>query len=615
MSSLTLLFPVFSPIVLAAVIFLTPRTMKRAGGILLLLGTALPLASSALLYGNHFDLAVPWMRWGSFAVDFSLRLYPFSGFIMLAACAITFLISIYSTVFMKGHGGSRSFFAYILLTLGFVNGAVLADNLVLMLFFWEGLLVTLFAMILAGGIRASGTAVKALVINGTADLCLMLGAGILICSSQTMEMDQISSAVQGSASGTSAFILMMIGAIAKAGAMPFHSWIPDAASDAPLPFMALLPGALEKLLGIYLLTRISLDLFRFAPGSAMSLVMMIIGAATILLAVMMALIQKNYKKLLSYHAVSQVGYMILGIGTALPIGIVGGLFHMVNNAMYKSALYLTAGAVERQAGAAGLEALGGLAKKMPVTFACFIISAAAIAGVPPMNGFFSKELVFGAAMETNIVFYIVAALGAFFTAASFLKLGHAAYLGKPTDNTENAREAPWPMLAPMIVLAAGCILFGVCSALPLKVFIEPVLGVKLGGETFAGHVDWLLTGISAGVLILAFLNHLYGVKRTRSGLGAVDHIHYAPGLKQAYALAERHVFDPYNIGMALVKAAAKGLMRIDRGIDWVYSVFTVKIVRAASLGVRKAHTGNYWVYITWIIGGLAIMSVLIAVLT
>ena len=177
----------------------------------------------------------------------------------------------------------------------------------------------------------------------------------------------------------------------------------------------------------------SLDLFVLTPESWVSPVMMWIGAATILLAVMMALVQKDYKKLLAYHAISQVGYMILGIGTALPIGIVGGLFHMVNNAIYKSSLFLSAGAVEKEAGTTDLRELGGLGRSMPVTMICFLVAAASISGVPPFNGFFSKELVYDGALERGWIFYAIALAGSFFTAASFLKLGHAAFFGKPAD--------------------------------------------------------------------------------------------------------------------------------------------------------------------------------------
>jgi formate hydrogenlyase subunit 3/multisubunit Na+/H+ antiporter MnhD subunit len=605
--------PVLSPVLAAVVLLLLPRRSGWIREAVLLLGTASAFVFAAVLSGGDMGFSLPWLQLGSIRVDFSLRLYGMSSFIVLASSAISTLTALYSAVFMKRHKAAKGFYAYMLLTLGFVNGAVLSDSVVLMLFFWEGLLVTLFAMILTGGRKASATAVKALAINGAADLCLMAGIILLISATGASSMRQMHLEA-GGASGTAAFVLMMIGATAKAGSMPFHSWIPDAALDAPLPFMALLPAALEKLLGIYLLTRVSLDLFSITPGSPMSLLMMIVGAVTILLAVMMALIQKDYKRLLSYHAISQVGYMILGIGTALPAGIVGGLFHMVNNALYKSALFMTGGAVEYRTGTTDLRRLGGLGRKMPLTFACFLVTAAAISGIPPLNGFFSKELVFGAALDTHIVFYIAALAGAFFTAASFLKLGHAAWLGKPGEKAESAKEAPWPMLVPMVILAAFCVLFGVYSALPLKGFIEPALGPSAGGESFSGHVDPLLTGISAIVLVLAFLNHLYGVKKTKKGLQAVDHIHYAPGLKQVYALAERRFFDPYVIAGFIVKPLARAFMAVDRGIDWLYGGFSVWLLTTASKGVRRAHTGSHWLYIAWILGGLALVSLLIAAL-
>ena len=151
----------------------------------------------------------------------------------------------------------RQFCAFLLLTLAFVNGAVLANNLVVMLFFWEGLLVMLFAMIMTGGDESFAHRVKALVLNGAADLCLMLGIGMTVYVAGTLNDGQRFKHAAGRGWPFAAFVLMMIGAIAKAGSMPFHSWIPDAAVDAPLPFMAFLPAALEKLLGIYLLTRIS----------------------------------------------------------------------------------------------------------------------------------------------------------------------------------------------------------------------------------------------------------------------------------------------------------------------------------------------------------------------
>jgi NADH-quinone oxidoreductase subunit L len=409
-------------------------------------------------------------------------------------------------------------------------------------------------------------------------------------------------------------ILLVIGAISKAGSMPFHSWIPDAAIDAPLPFMAFLPASLEKLLGIYFLARISMDLFQFTPESWISPLMMVVGAVTILLAVMMALVQKDYKRLLSYHAISQVGYMILGIGTALPIGIVGGLFHMINNAMYKSCLFLTAGAVEKQTGTTDLAKLGGLGTKMPVTFACYLVTAASISGVPPFNGFFSKEMVSDAALERNVVFFLAAILGSFFTAASFLKLGHAAFLGKCRESNEKVKEAPVSMLAPMVVIAALCVVFGIYNALPLNVFIQPGLGGKIASlPSFAGFpTNTFLIAMTVVALGGALVNHMLGARMAGSGLHAADHIRYAPGIASVYDGAEKRYFDPYDLGMKFAGWVALAGWGVDKAVNWLSDVLVVKVAYGVGKGVRLAHTGSYSLYVLWALAGaLAIVLFLV----
>jgi formate hydrogenlyase subunit 3/multisubunit Na+/H+ antiporter MnhD subunit len=463
-------------------------------------------------------------------------------------------------------------------------------------------------MISTGSTRPLGTAIKAVIIVGVSDVCMMLGAMFTGKLAGTLTLSAIHLPIDGL--GGAAFLLLMIGAMGKAGAMPFHSWIPDAALDAPLPFMAILPASIEKLLGIYFLARISLDLFALSPGSWVSTVLMVVGAVTIILAVMMALVQKNFKRLLSYHAISQVGYMILGIGTAVPIGIVGGLFHMINHAMYKSCLFLTGGAVEKQAGTTDLEKLGGLGRAMPVTTICFLVAAASISGVPPFNGFFSKEMVYDAALTQGWVYYAVALLGSFFTAASFLKLGHAAFFGKRGEVAGPVKEAPVLMLVPMIVLAGLCILFGVWNALPLTSFIQPAVGEAVTrGESFAGFPpSMLLVGLTAAVIILAILNHWYGARKTGRGLGAVDHIHHAPVLSPVYAVAEKGRLDPYFIGGWLMKGVTAALWAVDRSIDWIYETLAVKTSHGLSHASRRAHSGNVNRYVAWaLVGGVAIV--------
>ncbi len=552
------------------------------------------------LFGlQHLAFAAPL----GYGIDFSFRLDHFSAFILLAIAGFGLLIAIYCVAFLREKSYAKLFNILYLVSLGFSAAPCLSNNLVFLLFFWEGLLVTLFGMICIGGKSSYNTAHE----EFGARRRFRSGDDVRhrahrVTSPKTFTISDISR-LPLTTLGAIAFICLMIGAMAKAGAMPFHSWIPDAALAAPLPFMAFLPASLEKLLGIYFLARISLEMFNLTPFSWVSTLLMILGGATILLAVAMALIQKNYKRLLSYHAISQVGYMILGIGTAVPVGIIGGLFHMINHAMYKSCLFLTGGAVEKQTGTTDLKKLGGLAAKMPITFICFLIAAASISGVPPFNGFFSKELVYDGALERGWIFYAMAVLGTVLTAASFLKLGHAAYIDKPRDDHghREVTEAPAAMLIPMIALAALCVLFGVWNALPIRHLIMPVLAAShLAGPP---HIFWgwpakpLLVLGTVIALGLAYGNHYLGVRRTGSGLTAADHIHDAPVLSGIYRMAERHWFDPYNIGQVLIQAFASVLWSIDRLIDWLYDGFTVKTVEYTGRIVKLVHTGDYSLYI------------------
>jgi NADH-quinone oxidoreductase subunit L len=623
MNELFLPASVLLPVVAGVLALLCRGALARLAGPLAILATAAGAALAAAMFGNSATWSIE--HWGGVwslggkSIEFALtlRLDHFASFIVAASAGFGVLICLYSWRFMAGKPRANQFYAYLLLSLAMVNGAVLCDNLVAMLFFWEGLLATLFGMIAIGRPGAWKTATKAFILVGISDLCLMLGIALAADNAGTLSMSKLAQgpiAVASFAAGLS-FVLMMIGATAKAGAMPFHSWIPDAAVDAPLPFMAILPAALEKLLGIYLLSRIALDLFRLAPGSWMSTLLMTLGCVTILLAVAMALIQKDYKRLLSYHAISQVGYMILGIGTAVPLGIAGGIFHMINHAMYKSCLFLTGGSVEHVAGTTDLSKLGGLARKMPVTFACFFVAAASISGVPPFNGFFSKELVYDGALHNGMVFYVAAILGSFLTAASFLKLGHAAYFGKGGEASGKVKEAPLTMLVPMVVIAGLCVLFGVYNALPLHNLIVPVLtgsafGREWAGEIAASHfAGWpesmTLVVVTVAVLLAAVANHLIGAKRAGSGLGAADHIHYAPVLKPIYAAAERRWFDPYEIGRLVGLAGAAVLWAVDRIIDWVFNRLVVGVTYLLTLSVRLAHGGSYATYVVYAAMGAA----------
>lgn len=587
------------PIVGALLLLFVPKRFYHLQASIVILSTIALLGLAIQLFGLHnLAMSAPL----GYGINFALRLDHFSAFILLAIAGFGLLIAIYCVSFLRDKSYAKLFYVLYLISLGFSAGAALSNNLVFLLFFWEGLLGTLFGMICIGGKTSYHTAVKSLVLVGISDFIMMFGIGLTGYLAKTFTMSEIAG-LPLDALGGIAFICLMIGAMGKAGAMPFHSWIPDAAIDAPLPLLAFLPASLDKLLGIYFLGRISLQMFHLTPFSWVSTLLMVLGGITILLAVAMALIQKNYKRLLSYHAISQVGYMILGIGTALPLGIIGGLFHMINHAMYKSCLFLTGGAVEQQTGTTELNKLGGLAGKMPITFICFLIAAASISGVPPFNGFFSKELIYDGALARGWIFYAMAVAGSVLTAASFLKLGHAAYIDNARSNWTQKKitEAPIAMLIPMIALAALCVLFGVWNILPIRSLIMPILShTQLAGlehSPWGWPANWKLvlgTGIALG---LAYLNHYLGVRRTGSGLKAVDHIHYLPVLSTIYRMAERRWFDPYEIVRTLIVVFAEILWCLDRVIDWLYDGFTVKVVEYTGWIVKLFHTGDYALYL------------------
>lgn len=552
----------------------------------------------------------------AFSLDGITRLY-----LLLAAC-MSVPLAIYTAGFCRAmdksaaNAGSFSAGAYqfcLWVSFSMIFGALLSDHLALTLFFWEGLLCTLFAMLLLRKRDEPKTAIKALTISGTADLLLMIGIAITISLAGTGRISAMRDIpIEGL--GAVGFGCLMAGALGKAGCMPFHSWIPDAAMDAPTPFLAAFPGALEKLAGIYLATRAITGIYAFEPGGAASVIIMCFGAVTLFGGVAMALIQKDMKKLLAYHAISQVGYIVLGLGSGLAVGVAGGVYHLINNVLYKAGLFMTAGAVELSAGTSDLHFIGGLRKKMPVTCVCTIIFALCIAGFPMTNGFTSKELIFDAALEIHPAFYIVALAGAFMTAASFLKLTRAAFFGEEKAPVKNVREARASVLIPAIMLALACILCAVLPALPLDKGIAAAYGYTDSSGAMMSFASLpkniVLVGASCLILALAVLDHIYGSKKTGSALQAADHIHYLPGIKQAYDFASAGKLDPYNHLMWAVNGFSRACVFIEKGVSWLYDKGLPGASRSAGGALSRADNGALPRYLIFALCGLVFVGLI-----
>ena len=613
-----LLYPMIIPAVAGIIPLFIPRKGKIVAGIVSLVAASYVLLRAIALFGaGDITYAVPLFKLGgSLPFDFTLRLYSFSAFVLLFMAIFAVLSILYSLGYLWGKDKSSAYYSFVLWSLGAAAGVVLADNLLILLMFWELLTVFLFFLTNMGGKGHEKSAAKAFTILGFSDAAMLLGVILVWVQAGTLTISELSISAD-TPLGVVSFLLLLIGAITKAGAIPFHSWIPEMAISTPASVMAYLPASLDKLLGIYLLARISLDIFAIPAGSPLSMVMMSIGAVTIIFAVLMALAQHNLKKLLSFHAVSQVGYMVLGVGSGIPIAIVGGLFHMLNHAIYKSSLFFEAGSVEKRAGTTELEDLGGLARLMPVTFISMAVASLSISGVPPFNGFASKWLIYQGMLEgRHIVFLIVAIFGSALTLASFIKVLHSVFLGRRPERLDKVKEVDFSMQIPMIFLAALCILFGVFAQYPLEKFIVPVVTASgaqpldlARGNIVTVPTDgfWnpgaatalIVVGVTFGLLMYVFSSmRPYRIEENPwIGGNIMDNEEIRVPGTQFY----KTVTD--DLGPSIKALFSDG----DKGFLDVYNIFG-RIGDSFVQVLRMLHNGNLSTYLAWIVIGLGILS-------
>jgi len=476
-----LMWPIVVPAVAGFLCLLIPRKVRIAREVLAVAATLWTfLLTTQIFRGGERFLQQDWLKLGTLAVSFDLSASHLSSFVLMFIGFFGLAVASYSATYMfKSPAGNR-YYAYLLWAVAAACGVVLSDNLLMLLIFWEIVTVLLFLLITLGGTKLSSAAArKTFTILGFSDCALLLGIMFLWIIGGSLSISQLSIRL-GSSFSYITYILCALAALAKAGAWPVHSWVPAAAEGAPTPVMALLPASVDKLLGIYLLARLSLDLF--VMDQAMGMLLMIVGSATIIFAGMMALVQEDMKKLLAFSAVSQVGYIVLGIGTGVPIGIMGGLFHMVNHAIYKTCLFLGAGSVEKQAKTTDLKRLGGLGSAMPITFVATFIAALSVSGVPPFNGFFSKWMVYQSLVTTGKPIFLIAAMfGSALTLAYMIKMLYSVFWGERPKTLRGVKEVGFFMAWPMVALALLCVIFGFLAQFPLQKFIGPVLGFEFEG--------------------------------------------------------------------------------------------------------------------------------------
>jgi len=406
----------------------------------------------------HIEYLAPWIAAGAFHADFAFYLDPLSMLMTLVVTGVGFLIHVYATAYMAEEDGFYRFFSYLNLFMFFMLTLVLAGNYLLLFVGWEG--VGLCSYLLIGFYylkKSAGDAgKKAFIVNRIGDFGFVLGMFLIVSTAGSLDYDKVFMAFRGNTveSGmgpvTIICLLLLAGACGKSAQVPLYVWLPDA-MEGPTPVSALIHAATMVTAGVYMITRSS-PLFVKAPDAMTAVA--VVGCATSLFAATIGLVQTDIKRVLAYSTVSQLGYMFLGCGVG---AFSAGIFHLMTHAFFKALLFLGAGSVitamhhEQEMGQ-----MGGLRKKIPLTFITMLAGCLAIAGFPGFAGFFSKdEILWQTYAHGHTGLWLLATITAAMTAFYMFRLLFLTFFGEPrSDHAHHAHESPRAITIPLICLAA-----------------------------------------------------------------------------------------------------------------------------------------------------------------
>lgn len=386
-----------------------------------------------------------------------------SQLLIIIVSLITLAVTLFAVPYMRQYTAQNKFYSLYLLMIAGMNGVILTGDFFNLFVFLEIASIASYALV-AFGVEAEEleASFKYLVLGGVSSAIILLGIALLYAATGTLNMADMAIALNSGISKNLLFFifaLFLMGFGLKSAMVPFHAWLPDAHPSAPAPISAMLSGLIIKALGIYCFARIFFIILGMLP--IIQTILMTLGGLSMVIGVFLAVGQWDFKRLLAYHSISQMGYVIVGIGLATPLGILGALFHLLNHAVFKSLLFLCSGAFEYATGTRQLKQLGGLIKKMPWTGSCCSVAALSISGVPPFNGFWSKLIIIIALFQAK--FYLLAAITvfvSFMTLISFIKVQKYALFGSLPKRLEDIREVPVLMVAGMLMLAFLCIGIG-----------------------------------------------------------------------------------------------------------------------------------------------------------
>jgi NADH-quinone oxidoreductase subunit L len=578
---------------------------------------------------NYFT----WMTAGSFRVDFSLQVDQLSVVMLLTVSFVGMLIHIYSTGYMEHEGGYYRFFSYLNLFMFFMLTLVLAANIVVMFVGWEGVGLCSYLLIGFWFLKksAADAGKKAFIVTRLGDFGFTVGILLLFWTFGSVDFGEIFSKVAqypvGTGVMTSICLLLFTGAIGKSAQLPLYVWLPDA-MEGPTPVSALIHAATMVTAGVYMVARMN-PLFSRAPIAMLAVA--IVGTITAFYAATIGLVQTDIKKVLAYSTVSQLGYMFLGCGVG---AYTAGIFHLMTHAFFKGLLFLAAGSViHAMGGDQDMRNMGGLRKKIPVTYWTMFIATLAIAGLPPFAGFFSKDEILFSAFAgpyANAVLYGLGLTAALLTSFYMFRLVFLTFFGSPRydEHKVHVHESPKNMLVPLIILAMLSTVGGWLAAPKFwggadhfHHFLEPVFASadKLApaaelSEEAAHTLELQLSGMAVGVALIGlFVAWWFYIRKPEAPKKLERSLHGPYKL-----LLNKYYMDEIYLAMIvrpLLWLSTNVLWRVvDEGLIDGTVNGAAHMAQGTGKQLRKLQSGNARSYASWVvIGAVGVTVVLLGI--
>ncbi|MBE3589652.1 MAG: NADH-quinone oxidoreductase subunit L [Firmicutes bacterium] len=562
------------------------------GVVLLAAGAALSLGVLAQVLGGAAAAAsFPWLKIGDLTFAMGFRVGPLEAAMLAMVTVVSLMVEIYSIGYLHGDAKYNRFFANVNLFVASMLGVVLADNFLLFFACWE--IMGLCSYLLIGhwyeDLDNARAATKSFLVTRLGDIGLLIGIFVTFWHAHSLNFADInqSAASWGAGAATLAALLIFTGAVGKSAQVPLHVWLPDAMAG-PTPVSALIHAATMVAAGVFLVAR-TYPVFE-ASGTALQVVAWV-GGLTALLAATMATVQVDIKKMLAYSTMSQLGYMMLGLGV---FGYAAALFHLLSHAFFKALLFLGSGSVIHAAGGEqNMHRMGGLRRKLPWTTVTFVIGGLALAGIPPLSGYFSKDEVLLAAFRANPALFWIGVATAGLTAYYVMRGIWLTFFGEPRDAHlyAHAHESPAVMVGPLLVLAVPAVFFGWLGSPQLGHALQHFIALPGEAEPAADRFA------AAATIAMAFAGLALGLAIYAGGRPALRR-DLIRALRPLYVLfKQKWYFDHLALGLTgLGLGLAQVVGALDRyvvdgvvnGLAWLTGAVG-QLVRRAAVGDAQAY--------------------------